>query len=56
MKKVQLRALLKLRELSNKVLGKEETNRIIKETTEETVNEFLKELEPKRKKPKKGEK
>lgn len=56
MKKVQLRALLKLRELSNKVLGEEETNKIIKETAEKTVSDFLKGLEPKRKKAKKGDK
>ena len=57
MKKLRLRAIMKLRELSNKVLGEEETNRIIKETTEKTVNDFLKELEPKpKKRAKKGEK
>ena len=50
MKKLRLRALMKLRELSNKVLGEEETNRIIKETTEKTVNDFLNKLEAKPKK------
>ena len=46
MKKVQLRALLKLRELSNKVLGEEETNKIV----DETVKEVLEEIKPKKKK------
>lgn len=51
MKKVQLRALLKLREMANKVLGEEETEKIINET----VANVLEETKP-RKKAKKGEK
>ena len=51
MKKVKLRALMKLRELSNKVLGEEETNKII----DDTVKEVLDESKPK-KKAKKGDK
>ncbi len=51
MKKVKLRALLKLRELSNKVLGEKETEEIINET----VKEVLEETKPK-KKAKKGDK
>ena len=51
MKKVKLRALLKLRELSDKVLGEKETEKIINET----VKEVLEEVKPK-KKAKKGEK
>ena len=46
MKKLKLRALLKLRELSNKVLGEEETEKIINET----VKEVLEETKPKKKK------
>jgi len=41
MKKAMFR---KLREISNKVLGEKETNKIIKET----VNEFLEETKPKK--------
>jgi len=43
MKKKMLR---KLREISNEVLGEEETNKII----EETVKEVLEETKPKKKK------
>lgn len=50
MKKAALRELMKLRELSNKVIGEEETNKII----DETVKEVLEESKPK--KTKKGEK
>ena len=46
MKKIQLRALLKLRELSNKVLGEEETEKIVNDT----VKEVLEETKPKKKK------
>lgn len=49
----------KLRELSNEVLGKEETNKIIEETIEETVKSFKKEIEiekPKKETKKKEEK
>lgn len=52
MKKVKLRALLKLREMSEKVLGKEETDRII----DETVKEVLEETKPKRVRKTKGDK
>lgn len=46
MKKAMLR---KLREISNKVLGEEETNKII----DDTVNEILEETKPKKKDTKK---
>ncbi len=41
----------KIRELSNKVLGEEETNKIIDETIEKTAKEFKEEI--KTEKPKK---
>jgi hypothetical protein len=44
-KKAELRALLKLRELSNKVIGEEETEKIINET----VKEVLEVTKPKKK-------
>lgn len=40
MKKAELRALLKLRELSNKVIGEEETEKIINETVKEAQEEI----------------
>ena len=49
MKKKMLR---KLRELSNEVLGEEETNKIV----EDTVNEVLEETKPKTKKRKSDKK
>lgn len=52
MKKNKLRALLKLRELCNKVLGEEETDKII----EDTINEVMEETKPKRKRTKKEDK
>lgn len=51
MKKVKLKALLKLREIANQVLGEEETEKIINET----VKEVLEETKPKRKRAKKEE-
>ena len=44
----------KIRELSNKVLGEEETNKIIDETIEKTAKEFKEEI--KIEKPKKESK
>lgn len=49
MKKVMLR---KLRQKSEQFIGKEETNKIIEETTKEV----LEETKPKKKKIKKGDK
>ena len=40
----------KLRTISENILGKEETDKIIKETAEKTVKEFLEETKPKKKK------
>lgn len=48
-----------IRELANKVLGEEETNKIIEETIKETVEEFKNDIKldkPKKKKETKGEK
>ena len=49
MKKAILR---KLRAMSESVLGKEETDKIIKETVDKTVNELLEETKPRPKKKK----
>lgn len=49
MKKKVFRAL---RSLSEKVLGEEETNKIIKDTIDKEINTLLEETKPKRKKNK----
>lgn len=52
MKKNKLRALLKLRELCNKTIGEKETDKLI----EDTINEVMEEIKPKRKRSKKEDK
>lgn len=49
MKKAMLR---KLRKISEKVLGEEETNKIIEETTRKTVEKLLSDTKPKKRKKK----
>ena len=45
-----------LRSLSEKVLGEEKTNQIIKDTIEKEINKILEETKPKRKRSKKVDK
>lgn len=47
MKKAVLRKLI---EMSNKVLGKEETNKVVEKTIEETVKKIKEDIKPKKKK------
>lgn len=42
----------KLREISEKVLGEEETNKIIEETTRKTIEQLLSDTKPKKRKKK----